>query len=202
MSLIDVFRAQYRTLPMCLQPSDCADKTYIVTGSNIGIGLETAKHLTRLGAARVVMAVRSPSRGAAALAELEAETGKRGVAELWALDLSSYASIKEFAGKVESDLDKVDGLVQNAAGANAEWIECEGLESTVTVNVVGTMLLTILLMPYMERTARKYNIRPVIEIVSSTLGFARKDDLPKIGRGNILRDLSDEKKWSTDGVNR
>ncbi|KZP18242.1 NAD(P)-binding protein [Athelia psychrophila] len=37
-------------------------KTIIVTGSNVGLGKEAAKHYARLGAETVIIAVRSPSR--------------------------------------------------------------------------------------------------------------------------------------------
>jgi hypothetical protein len=40
------------------KPTDnYASNTVIVTGSNVGLGLEAARHFTRLGASKVILAV-------------------------------------------------------------------------------------------------------------------------------------------------
>ena len=45
-------------------------KTAIVTGSNTGVGLETARQLLDLGIRKLVLAVRNETKGAAAVANL------------------------------------------------------------------------------------------------------------------------------------
>lgn len=197
-----LFTHQYSSLPLLLTPAICTDKTYIITGSNIGLGLECAKHLVRLNAKRVVLAVRSLSRGNDALSQIEAETGRLGVAQVWLLDLSSYTSVLKFAARVEAELDRVDGIVQNAVAAQADWIMAEGLELSLTVNVVSTFLLTALLMPYLERCSKKYGINPRVTFITSGLGFEQKGDLAKMDPDAILQDLSDGSKWSINGVGR
>ncbi|CAH0034740.1 unnamed protein product [Clonostachys rhizophaga] len=202
MGLLNTFRHQYTSLPINLTQEQCSGKTYIVTGANIGIGLECAKHLVRLQSKRVILAVRSESRGKTALAELESETGRPGVAEVWMLDLSSFDSVKAFVNRVEVQLDRVDGLISNAAAASAEWTLNEGIESTVAVNVVGTMLLSVLMMPYLKSFAQRSGTKPVMNIVTSDLGFVRQEDLRKMDQKNIFSDISDSRKWSIDGTNR
>jgi protochlorophyllide reductase len=52
----------------------CAGKCYVITGSNTGLGYETAKSLLRMGAT-VVMACRSLPRAEEARDKLLQETG-------------------------------------------------------------------------------------------------------------------------------
>lgn len=196
-----IFKNQYSNLPICLSPEQCSGKTYIVTGANIGIGLECAKHLVRLKAKRVILAVRSETRGKGALDEIETETGRRGVAEVWLLDLASFDSIKAFVGRVEQ-LDRVDGLVSNATAALAEWTLSEGIETTITVNVIGTILLSVLMMPFLKRFAKRSGTKPVMTIVTSDLAFGREADLDKINKESIFSDISDGRKWSIGGTDR
>lgn len=197
-----LFTHQYSSLPLLLTPALCTGNTYIITGSNIGLGLECAKHLVRLNAKRVILAVRSLTRGNDALAQIEAETGRSGVAKVWLLDLSSYQSVLSFAARVEAELDRVDGIVQNALAAQADWIMAEGLELSLTVNVVITFLLTVLQIPYLEKCSTKYSTTPRVTVVTSGLGFEQKGDFAKIDPDAILQDLSDNSKWSINGVGR
>lgn len=71
-----------------------AEQTVIVTGANTGLGLEAARHITRLNATKVILAVRNTSKGEAAKRSIEESTGRLGVVEVWPLDLSNYESVK------------------------------------------------------------------------------------------------------------
>lgn len=106
-------------------------QTVIVTGANVGLGLEAARHIVNLGAARVILAVRSIDKGEAAKKDIETTTGKTGVVEVWQLDLSSYASVEEFAAKALK-LDRLDVLLENAGIATSSFKLLEDNESTVT----------------------------------------------------------------------
>ena len=200
--LVTTIRHQYSNLPLKVNTESCTGKTFIVTGANIGLGYEAAKHLVRLGSHRVILAVRSIRRCETALAAIESETGVRSVAEIWKLDLSSYESTLAFADRVEQELERVDAIIENATAANKDWTFCEGWESTIMVNIFGTLLLAVLLMPHLERCAKKYNMKPRIVIVTSGLAWTRQVDLANIDRSDILRDVNDSKKWSIDGTNR
>ncbi|KAF1816377.1 NAD(P)-binding protein [Eremomyces bilateralis CBS 781.70] len=181
-------REQHKKLPLIPTTQDCTGGTYIITGSNQGLGYECAKHLIALSANKVIIAVRFLSRGDAAKAKIEAETGRKGVIEVWHLDLSSYDSVKEFVKKVET-LDRVDAIIENAGIAMAESIIAEGLESTLTVNVVSTMLLAVLVLPKLQESARKFGIVPHLVLVGSEVAFQAKGELEKID-GDLIDGVS------------
>ena len=73
---------QYRKLPILVNNSICSGKTYVVTGSNSGLGLETAKHLVEFLAARVILAVRNLTSGEKAKTEIEKATGREGTIQV------------------------------------------------------------------------------------------------------------------------
>jgi NAD(P)-dependent dehydrogenase (short-subunit alcohol dehydrogenase family) len=168
--MADAVATQPHNLPLHISREKCAGKTYIVTGANVGLGLEAAKHLVAVGAAKVIMAVRNVSAGETAKAEIEAATGTSGVAEVWAIDLSSYESVKAFA-KRAADLERIDALIENAGVAAFERTKAEGHLINITVNVISTLLLAVLLLPKMSEDAKKFGIVPHIVAVSSRIGF-------------------------------
>lgn len=188
MTFFDFVRRQYMTLPIALTPQDCNGKTYIVTGANTGLGFECAKHLVRLSAAKVILGVRSLSKGETAKSKIEAATGCKGVAEVWHLDLTSYNSVKEFAEKVRG-LDRVDAVVENASVALDRWTTAEGLETTLTVNVVSTFLLAVLILPKLQESSKKFDNDPYLVVVGSGAGFSQNGVLEKID-GDILDGLN------------
>ncbi|KAH6664817.1 hypothetical protein F5X68DRAFT_250362 [Plectosphaerella plurivora] len=199
MSLTQSMLEQLVHFPVLLHPGDCTDKVCIVTGSNIGIGLETAKHLVRCSAARVILAVRNVKAGEEAKAEIEAATKRTGVVEVWRLDLASFASVKSFAQRAITELDRLDILVENAAVYLDKWTISEGLETSVTVNVNSTMLLGALLMPKLIETGRAHGTNPRLTFVGSSLGFTANKELDKsTGETRLLDGLNDPKMASMD----
>lgn len=117
------------------------------------------------------MAVRNVSAGEEAKADIETATGKSGVAEVWALDLASYDSVKAFAKRAVSELERIDALIENAGVAAFERTMAEGHLLNITVNVLSTLLLAVLLLPKMSEDATKFGIVPHIVLVSSRVGF-------------------------------
>ncbi|KAK6227395.1 short-chain dehydrogenase [Colletotrichum tabaci] len=177
MDALEFIKAQLRTLPIVPTRESCTGGTYIVTGSNGGIGLEAVKHLVTLGASRVIIAVRSVQKGEAAKCEIEKTTGITGVADVWQLDMASIASIRAFAERAKRDLERIDALVENATAALDSWTVSEGMETSVMVNVVGTALLTLLLLPKMKESAKATKTAPHIVVVTSGLAFSHPDVL-------------------------
>lgn len=174
-------------------------KSVIVTGSNVGLGKEAARHFTRLGASTVILAVRSLPRGQAAKADIEKTTGTKDVVKVWQLDMSSYQSVIDFAAKATKELPRLDIAVLNAGVARAEWEVFEKDESTLTVNVVSTFLLALSLLPKMKETASKFNTRPTLTIVASEVHFWAKFPEGSAAEGRIFEQLNAKpEKLTTD----
>lgn len=161
----------------------CEGMTIIVTGSNVGLGKEAARHFARLGAAKVILAVRNLEAGELAKKDIE-ETSKcdSKTIEVWKLDLASYETVKAFADRV-SKLDRIDAVVENAGIAVDTISMAEGHERTITINVISTFLLALLLLPKLKAVAKQHSIQPRLTIVSSEVhgwtSFQQKSE-PKI----------------------
>ncbi|KIX03556.1 uncharacterized protein Z518_07109 [Rhinocladiella mackenziei CBS 650.93] len=144
-----------------------AGQTIIVTGSNVGLGKEAARHLARLGASKVILAVRNTAAGEEAKQDIEKTTRcAPSVIEVWPLDLMSFDSVKALATRA-SNLPRIDVLLENAGMAAIDFKLAEGHERSITVNVISTFLLAFLLLPKLKATAKEYKIEPRITIVSS-----------------------------------
>src|SRR5688572_11800957 len=116
-----------------------ADRTFVVTGANSGIGLVAARELRRAGA-RVVLAVRDPARGEQAAAAM------LGGAEVRRLDLADLSSVRAFAEDWDGDID----VLINNAGVMAmpERRTADGFELQIGTNHLGHFALTNLLLPH------------------------------------------------------
>jgi NAD(P)-dependent dehydrogenase (short-subunit alcohol dehydrogenase family) len=127
-------------------------KIAIVTGSNTGIGKETARGLAKLGAT-VILACRDMTKAQAARDDIARTTGRDDVKAM-ALDLGSKASIRAFVAQFKASYDRLDVLVNNAGvWSNARRTTADGFESTFGVNHLGTFLLTNELLPLLRASA-------------------------------------------------
>jgi NAD(P)-dependent dehydrogenase (short-subunit alcohol dehydrogenase family) len=150
---------------------ELSGQTIIVSGSNQGLGYEASGHILRLGADRLIMAVRNISKGEAARLELLNATGRKGSSiEVWELDMDRYSSVKSFADRVAA-LPRLDAFLANAGLATNTFGLAEDNERTITVNVVSTFLLIALLIPKLRETASKFDIVPRVSIVNSALHY-------------------------------
>ena len=168
---------------------DHSGQTIIVTGANVGLGLEASRHFTRLNAAKVIMGVRNLEKGQKAKESIEETTQRQGVVEVWQLDLSSYESTKQFARRAEG-LDRLDAVVENAGIATAKYSQFEDNESTITTNVVSTFLLGLMLLPKLRESGTKFNFAPHLSVVSSEVhGWV---EFPERNTSDIFKTLNDK----------
>jgi NAD(P)-dependent dehydrogenase (short-subunit alcohol dehydrogenase family) len=177
---------------------DFTGKTVIVTGSNTGLGFEAARHLVRLNAKLVILAVRNTDKGEQAKQSIQQSTPGNAIIQVWELDLSSYDSVKLFATRCNKELDRLDCVIENAAIGPRSYSMMEDNESALTVNIVSTFLLGILLLSVLRRTATAYRVQPCLSfIVSDVHGMA---SLPERHRPNIFSALNSDK--SSSGMRR
>jgi len=141
------------------------EQTVIITGSNTGLGFEAARHFARLGASKVILAVRSISRGEEAVKSINTSTGTN-VCEVWHVNMGDFKSITDFCKRAEG-LNRLDVVCQNAGIAKGEFTQMEGMESTIAVNVVGTFLMALNLLPTLRRSGIKTGHVPRLVNTSS-----------------------------------
>lgn len=153
---------------------DFSDQTIIVTGSNTGLGLEAARHLSHLNAALIILAVRNPAKGKAAKQSILASTGRADTSiEVWDLDMQSYDSIKNFCAKANT-LPRLDAVLENAGIMTKHFKIVAGYESTIATNVIGTFLLALGLLPKLRESATQHKTQPRLSLVASDIHFLAK----------------------------
>ncbi|KAH8649299.1 short-chain dehydrogenase/reductase, partial [Xylariales sp. PMI_506] len=192
----------FRTVPYPTQ--SFAKQTVIITGSNVGLGLEAARHVYRLGCAKLILAVRTISKGEAAKEDIMNSVKNRSdsrAIEVWPLDMSSTKSTLAFAERVKAELPRVDVLVENAGVHSRERVDCEGFEQTIQVNVVNTFLLGLCLLPKLAETKHTFaDSSPHLVVVSSEAHHLTKFE--EINAPDIYRELNDNKKPHVGQHNR
>jgi len=142
----------------------------VVTGANVGLGFEAALKFVDKGASKVILGVRDASKGKSAAKEIERRTGKKGIAEVWQIDMSDYGSVKGFAEQVK-ELKDVDVAVLNAGVYQVKYETSKhGWEQSLQVNALSTSLLALLLLPTLksQRARLPPGEKPVLEIVGSS----------------------------------
>jgi NAD(P)-dependent dehydrogenase (short-subunit alcohol dehydrogenase family) len=118
----------------------------LITGSNSGIGLEAAKALAGKGA-RVIIAVRSAEKGAAAADTIRMAHPAASV-EVMALDLADLASVRRFAAAILGRGEPLHMLINNAGVMALPFRKtADGFEMQFGTNHLGHFALTGLLLP-------------------------------------------------------
>ncbi|HVB93961.1 MAG TPA: SDR family oxidoreductase [Acidimicrobiales bacterium] len=162
-------------------------KVVVVTGSNSGIGRETAKALASMGAT-TVLACRSPEKAETAAADVRSASGSDDV-HVVPLDLADLSSVEAGAAEVLSRWDRLDVLVNNAGGIwSGRQVTAQGFEQTLGVNHVGPFFLTALLLDRMREaeSGRIVNLSSVGHHVALT--------------GMNWNDLQGERRYSAFGA--
>lgn len=139
----------------------------IVTGSNTGIGFETARELVRSGFT-VILACRSRDKAEQAARRINddggssdngAQFGRGEALFLHPLDLSSFKSVREFSQAVRLHFKRVDVLVNNAGrNTNGEPTEDDGgLDLLFQSNFLGHYMLTCEILDLLKATGIQSN---------------------------------------------
>ncbi|KAH8834283.1 hypothetical protein DL96DRAFT_1521947 [Flagelloscypha sp. PMI_526] len=148
---------------------DLSGKTAIVTGSNVGIGLETARGLVSRGAT-VVLACRNRAKAEAAKKDIVSHS--KGLisdqqVEVMVIDVSDLNSVRSFAE--EWGTRPIDILINNAGIMTGTFTKSpQGYENTYTTNVLSHYLLTLLLLPQIRTNGRIINTSSALHYDSTT----------------------------------
>ena len=134
-------------------PSDIHNlegKTVFITGANSGLGYYTAKALAEKNA-HVVLACRTLEKANAAIGKLKSiiPNGKFSPVEL---DLADLNNVCELGSKFSNEFENLDLLINNAGIMHPpKTLSAQGYEIQFAVNHLAHMLLTLKLLPLIER---------------------------------------------------
>lgn len=146
-------------------------KTVIVTGANTGLGLEAARHFYRLNAAKVILAVRTISKGETAKEDILSSVTTRNDAnaiEVRPLHQVNTSSTLAFSERAQKELPRVDAAVLNAVINTKDFRLVEGYEQVTQVNFLNTFLLVLMFLPKLLDTKTRFaDSSPHLTIVSS-----------------------------------
>ena len=132
---------------------DCSGNQYLITGSNSGIGKQTALEIARRGGT-VHMVCRNPTTAEETRKEIVDQTSNENV-HVHILDLSNPKDVHQFATKFVSDNQEkgLSALINNAGCmVNKRELTEDGLEKNFATNTLGTYILTESLSPLLQQT--------------------------------------------------
>jgi len=142
-------------MPLSVEHKDLSGLTVLVTGANVGIGLETARMLSEMGA-QVTIACRNTEKAQAAAEDIEKTTSRRP--EVVSLDLSKLDSVAAFIDDFKARHERLDILVNNAgvvsAMNGAAGMTQDGFETDFQVNHLSQFLLTNRFLPLIKAAAQ------------------------------------------------
>jgi dehydrogenase/reductase SDR family protein 13 len=119
--------------------------SYLITGTNTGIGRATAGALAAKGG-RVILAARSHEKTMPVVHELRARFPNAEV-EFLLIDLADLSSVKTAASSVLASGRPLDVLINNAGLAGSTGRTKDGFQLTFGTNHLGPFALTEMLLP-------------------------------------------------------
>ena len=191
-NVLPFIREKWNGVPQPTQ--DSASKIVIVTGANVGLGFEAAAKFAIHGAQRVILGVRNISKGNTAKKQIDARitqftTGRHSTIDVWELDMNSFSSIERFARRAKKELARLDVVVLSAGVSPKDYVvESEGWESTLQVNVLGTALLGLLLLPKLKSSSAESDLSHLLVVTSEAHRWLEDKDFPDTRPydGNLL----------------
>jgi len=149
-------------------------RTAVVTGTG-GLGFQDALALARAGA-NVIIAGRSPSKGAAAVNQIRQSVPGANVV-FGTLDLARLDSIEAFGESLRSSHDSLDLLINNAAvmAPPKRLATADGFELQLGTNYLGHFALTAQLLPLLRKGSKPRVVS--LSSVAARSGTIDFDDL-------------------------
>lgn len=166
-SLIALLYAMDVYFPKPLNES-YATKTVFITGSNSGVGFETARQLVVNYGMNVIMGCRSAAKCNEAVNAINAEAASNGSASPLLIDLSNFDSVKQAVSQLNEQ--KIDVLYNNAGYVPGEYLPVNeyGLDPSFTTMHFSPFLLTELLL----------QVNPSLRVVNTSSGTHHLCALP------------------------
>lgn len=94
--------------------------------------------------------------------------------------MNSFASIESFATRVEQELPRQDVAVINAGALPKDYtLTAEGYETTLQINMIGTALLSLLLLPKLKASKTlKHDMPHLVVVTSESHRWVEEKDIP------------------------
>ncbi|KAG9315270.1 NAD(P)-binding protein [Chiua virens] len=154
-SFSQYLREQWRALPHPKPVEDVTSKTFMVTGSNVGLGFEASIHLVKMRPKLLIATSRDVSKceqTRKSILECAAESGgtMNPTVSSLPLEMGSFQSVCSLVDSISGDENRtLHVLVANAGLLSpGEYVQTQdGWEITLQVNYLSTALLSILLLP-------------------------------------------------------
>jgi len=132
------------------------NKTIIVTGGSLGIGLAVSKKCAEEGAS-VIIAARNKSDLTKAVRELQKISHRRQ--EYFSIDVSQYKEVRKFSEWCKSNYEGINGLV-NCAGVygpigKTTDIDIELFNNAIKINFLGTVYMCSVFAPLLKSSTQK-----------------------------------------------
>nr|CAH0112096.1 unnamed protein product [Daphnia galeata] len=159
--------------PRCKNTVQLDGKIVVITGSNTGIGKETARELSQRGA-EVVLACRDLNKAEEAADEISKQTGNKVTTVK--LNLASMKSIRAAAEELGTRHPQIHILINNAGIMTCpQWKTEDGFEMQFGVNHLGSFLWTLLLLDNIKQAAPSRIVN--LSSLAHTRGKIYFDDL-------------------------
>jgi NAD(P)-dependent dehydrogenase (short-subunit alcohol dehydrogenase family) len=191
-----------RNPPADLKDPAIKDKAVLVTGAHgESLGHYAAMKYAAMGANPLILGVRTKEKGEAAKSAIIQQTKcSPDIFIIETVDLASFASVKDFADRVNKRVPALH-VVQHAAGM-APWTYGkgpEGYELSLQICVLSTTLLALLLLPKLRETAASaspHGYQPHMSFLDSMAIFDVPDDALPSGGQTLLQRCDDEGKFN------
>ncbi|KAJ5344547.1 hypothetical protein N7452_002551 [Penicillium brevicompactum] len=181
--------------------TDLVGKWIIITGSNNGVGFESAKSFAAWGA-NLILACREPptwerhpTAAVQEIKEVAQAHGHQSTIEWWSIDMADLQSVEAFAQRWLQSDRALDILCNNAGVAAPPpqhyWTK-DGFQFVHQVNFLSHVLLTLHLLPSIARSAQ-----PRIVCTTSCIHHIASLDLEHFdcGPGMIGEPYKNNKLW-------
>ncbi|WP_395310148.1 SDR family oxidoreductase [Mycobacterium sp. AMU20-3851] len=151
---------------------DLSGKRAVVTGASDGIGLGIATRLAAAGA-EVVMPVRNPRKGAAAIDAIRAEHPQARL-RLMNLDLSALASVADLGAELRAEGSPIHLLINNAGVMTppGRQTTADGFELQFGTNHLGHFALTAQLLPLLRAGGARVTTQTSVAARSGRINWA------------------------------